>query len=201
MQIYIILLLVTFAFLVLMTPGYVLFVYVMLVDYRRTPQSFSGYIFIHSFSQKTFYTNYGINFFLYVISGKKFRSDLVWLFRKKSAPSSDQPSNASNTIMTVAANWLGNSSMVSVIGNLLYAAFRGQLIIIIFVVAPRNNKHHSGNGRHSNLMTSYFGLLVTYAVDFLAWVAPYLHVSSTCVMDSSDSHLVNLRLFSYWDLF
>ena len=104
MQIYIILLLVTFAFLVLMTPGYVLFVYVMLVDYRRTPQSFAGYIFIHSFSQKTFYTNYGINFFLYVISGKKFRSDLVWLFRKKSAPSSDQPSNASNTIMTVAAN-------------------------------------------------------------------------------------------------
>ena len=104
MQIYIILLLVTFAFLVLMTPGYVLFVYVMLVDYRRTPQSFAGYIFIHSFSQKTFYTNYGINFFLYVISGKKFRSDLVWLFKKKSAPSSDQPLNASNTIMTVAAN-------------------------------------------------------------------------------------------------
>ena len=104
MQIYIILLLVTFAFLVLMTPGYVLFVYVMLVDYRKTPQSYAGYIFIHSFSQKTFYTNYGINFFLYVISGKKFRSDLLWLFRKKLAPSSDQPSNASNTVMTVAAS-------------------------------------------------------------------------------------------------
>ena len=104
MQIYIILLLVTFAFLVLMTPGYVLFVYVMLVNYRRTPQSYAGYIFLHSFSQKIFYTNYGINFFLYVLSGKKFRSDLVALFRMKSAPSCDQSSLASNTVLTIVAH-------------------------------------------------------------------------------------------------
>ena len=30
--------------------------------------------------EKSYYTNYAINFFLYVISGKKFRTDLAKLF-------------------------------------------------------------------------------------------------------------------------
>ena len=101
MQIYIILLLVTFAFLILMTPGYVLFVYVMFVDYRQSPQSYAGYIFLHSFSQKTFYTNYGINFFLYVISGHKFRSDLRHLFRSRSK-SRSLPSGGDNSLSTAS---------------------------------------------------------------------------------------------------
>ena len=81
MQIYVILLLVTFGFLILMTPSYVLFVYVMFVDYEKTAYSFAGFILFHSVAQKTYYTNYGINFYLYVISGQKFRSDLMQLFK------------------------------------------------------------------------------------------------------------------------
>ena len=98
MQIYIILLLVTFAFLVLMTPSYVLFVYVMFVNYEKSAKSFAIFYILHSSSQKTHYTNYGINFFLYVISGQKFRSDLISLFRCKSeGPGGGSVSNISES--------------------------------------------------------------------------------------------------------
>ena len=82
-QIYVILLLVTFAFLILTTPAYVLFIYVMFVDYGKTPDSFAGFYLFYNVGQKTYYTNYGINFFLYVISGGKFRADLIKLFKSK----------------------------------------------------------------------------------------------------------------------
>ena len=39
------------------------------------------YHLVFHISQKSYFTNYGINFFLYVISGQKFRSDLVSLFK------------------------------------------------------------------------------------------------------------------------
>ena len=82
-QVYVILLLVTFAFLILTTPAYVFFLYVMVVDYGKTPESFAGFYLFYNVGQKTYYTNYGINFFLYVISGGKFRADLIKLFRRK----------------------------------------------------------------------------------------------------------------------
>ena len=80
-QIYIILLLVTFSFLILTTPSYVLFLYVMFYDYQQSAYSFAGFFLFHNVGQKTYYTNYGINFFLYVISGQKFRTELVNLFK------------------------------------------------------------------------------------------------------------------------
>ena len=82
-QIYVILLLLTFAFLILTTPAYVLFIYVIFVDYGKTPDSFAGFYLFYNVGQKTYYTNYGINFFLYVISGGKFRADLIKLFKSK----------------------------------------------------------------------------------------------------------------------
>ena len=82
-QIFILLLLVTFAFLILMTPTYILILYVNLVDYTESPKSFAYYYLIFNIGHKTYYTNYGINFFLYVISGHKFRSDLLSIFRHK----------------------------------------------------------------------------------------------------------------------
>ena len=80
-QVFVILLLVTFAFLILTTPSYVLFLYVMFYDYQQSAASFAGFFLFHNVAQKTFYTNYGINFFLYVISGQKFRTDLFNLFK------------------------------------------------------------------------------------------------------------------------
>ena len=97
MQIYV---LVTIGFLILMTPAYVLFVFVMFVDYKKTPLLFDEFVFLHSMSQKTYYTNYGINFFLYVISGQKFRTDLVNLFKFKRNVSNDIYSSNSSVWST-----------------------------------------------------------------------------------------------------
>ena len=79
-QITIMLLLVTFVFIILSTPGCVVVYYRIFVDVRKSPHTFAGYYLFDQVAQKTYYTNYGINFFLYVISGKKFRADLLQLF-------------------------------------------------------------------------------------------------------------------------
>ena len=88
-QIFAILLLVTFGFMILTTPGYLLFLFIMLVNFFESAKSFAGYYLFYSVAQKLHFTNHGINFFLYVISGHKFRTDLVKLFKtqKDSTPS------------------------------------------------------------------------------------------------------------------
>ena len=82
-QLYVLLLLVTFAFLILTTPAYAFFLYVSIFDFTKSPYTFAGYHLFHHVGQKTHFTNHGINFFLYVISGSKFREDLVRLFKWK----------------------------------------------------------------------------------------------------------------------
>ena len=80
-QIIIMLLLVTFGFLILMTPSYGMTLYTVFVDFSSSPKLYAGFLLFMSIGQKTFYTNFGINFYLYVISGSKFRSDLLKLFQ------------------------------------------------------------------------------------------------------------------------
>ena len=80
-QIYIILLLVTFGFLILVSPSYLFVLYSMLYNFKQSPYSFSGYYLFFNIAQKLHYTNSGINFFLYIVSGKKFRKDLINLFK------------------------------------------------------------------------------------------------------------------------
>ena len=80
-QIIIMLLLVTFGFLILMTPSYGMTLYIVFVDFSNSPKLYAGFILLMSIGEKTFYTNFGINFYLYVISGSKFRSDLLKLFQ------------------------------------------------------------------------------------------------------------------------
>ena len=79
-----ILLLVAFTFLILTTPTFVLTLYVMLVDFGKTAKSLAGFHLFYNVGHKTHFTNCGINFFLYVISGQKFRTDLRILFKRKS---------------------------------------------------------------------------------------------------------------------
>ena len=104
-QIYIILLLVTFGFLILSSPGYLFMLYSMLYSYRKSPYSFAGFYLYYNFAQKLHYTNSGINFFLYVISGQKFRADLMKLFQcycfKKQTE--ETLNNSSTTIVSIAA--------------------------------------------------------------------------------------------------
>ena len=74
-QLTVMLLLVTTLFLILMIPTYMRFLYTTFVD-RNNPEKYARLIFFYHISQKLYHTNNGINFFLYCISGQKFRSDL-----------------------------------------------------------------------------------------------------------------------------
>ena len=82
-QMFAMLLLVSFGFLILMTPGYILFLFIMLADIYSSARMFAGYYLFYNIAQKMHYSNHGVNFFFYVISGRKFRSDLKSLFVKE----------------------------------------------------------------------------------------------------------------------
>ena len=101
MQIFVILLLVTFGFLILTTPAYAFFFYINIVDFTATPKTYAGYLLFHSAAQKLHYTNFGINFYLYVISGSKFRADLLSLFVRKKMSQNSENNTSDSTISTI----------------------------------------------------------------------------------------------------
>ena len=84
-QIYTILRLVTFSFLILSTPSYAMMLYSNSVDHFQSPYHFASYILFVQVGDKAASTNFGINFFLYVLSDKKFRRDLVDLSVRRSS--------------------------------------------------------------------------------------------------------------------
>lgn len=99
-QIFAILLLVTFSFLVLTTPGYLYFLIINIIDSTNLSlKSKVGFSLYYHTGQKLWYTNYGINFFLYILSGTKFRNDLKNMFRcmriKKSGKTMEMSRNTS----------------------------------------------------------------------------------------------------------
>ena len=83
MQIYIVLLLVTFSYLVLTTPGSLFLLYIRYVDNTKSPEALALLNLLYQVGQKAYCTNFGINFFLYVMSRAKFRADLINLFKRK----------------------------------------------------------------------------------------------------------------------
>ena len=74
-QLTVMLLLVTTLFLILMIPTYIRFLYTSFVT-RDTPSKYASLMLFYHVSHKLYNTNNGINFFLYCISGQKFRNDL-----------------------------------------------------------------------------------------------------------------------------
>ena len=78
-QVYIMLLLVTFGFLVLTTPTYAVVFYMNFYQ-GNSPHFYAGSHLFYQTGAKLYYTNNGINFFFYVISGKRFQGDLMKLF-------------------------------------------------------------------------------------------------------------------------
>ena len=79
-QIFTMLLLVTFGFLILTTPLYILMFYQNFYQ-GSTPYYHAGFYLFYNIGEKTYYTNSGINFFFYVMSGQKFRTDFMNLFK------------------------------------------------------------------------------------------------------------------------
>ena len=82
-QMFALLLLVTFGFLILTTSANILFLFIMFIDFSQSPKLVAVYILLYNIAHKLYTTNHGINFFFYVISGQKFRTDLMKLFSKK----------------------------------------------------------------------------------------------------------------------
>ena len=74
-QLTIMLLLVTTLFLILLCPTYFRFIYLVFAK-RDTPFAYAKSMFIYQITAKLYISNSGINFFLYCISGQKFRNDL-----------------------------------------------------------------------------------------------------------------------------
>ena len=97
LQVFAILLLVAFAFLILTTPAYIFFLFVMFIDFSTSPRLFAGYYLFYNVAHKMQFTNHGINFFLYVISGKKFRIDLRNLFPGSNNPKVNRESVVTNS--------------------------------------------------------------------------------------------------------
>ena len=74
-QLTIMLLLVTILYFILLCPTYVRFIYLLFAN-RDTPLAYANSLFFAQMSYKLYVTNSDVNFFLYCISGQKFRSDL-----------------------------------------------------------------------------------------------------------------------------
>ena len=78
-QVYTMLLFVTFGYLTLTMPVKSLVFYLNFYK-GDTPVYYAGLHLFYQIGEKSYYTNNAINFFLYVMSGKKFRTDLKNLF-------------------------------------------------------------------------------------------------------------------------
>ena len=74
-QLTIMLLLVTTLFLVLLIPTYTRFMYLTFVKID-SPEKYATLMLFYHITNKLYFSNNGINFFLYCISGQKFRNDL-----------------------------------------------------------------------------------------------------------------------------
>ena len=82
-QICTMLLLVTFAYLILNIPTRALILYLNVSSGGDTPYYYAGFHLFYQIGDKSSVTNHGINFFLYAMSGQKFRTDLRNLFSSK----------------------------------------------------------------------------------------------------------------------
>ena len=81
-QIFTTLFLVTFTYLTLTIPGKLLIFYLNFFS-GNTPYYYAGLHLFYQIGEKTLYSNHGVNFFLYVMSGQKFRTDLKNVFIPK----------------------------------------------------------------------------------------------------------------------
>ena len=87
-QIVTMLLLVTFVFLIINLPVQSGVIYVNFSS-GNTPYYYASLHLFYQVGVNAYYTNHGINFFLYVISGQKFRTDLRNLIMPKKQNKND----------------------------------------------------------------------------------------------------------------
>ena len=83
-QVTMMLIVVSTVFVILLSPFEVRAIYVYFIGKGSTPKSFAKFALAFSITNALLYANNAINFYLYLLSGKKFRNDLQMLFRKRS---------------------------------------------------------------------------------------------------------------------
>ena len=76
MQLAIMLMLVCIALLILTLPVCIRYILAIMLDYEHNPYHCALYTFVYHLSQKLYFTNSAVNFYLYCIGGTKFRADL-----------------------------------------------------------------------------------------------------------------------------
>ena len=103
-QIFITVLLITFVFLILNTPALAVVIYLTFYT-GNTAYYHAGLHLFFQVSDKTYVTNHGINVFLYVISGQKFRRDLRNLFNSKRTNNN----NTNNNILESTSRTLSST--------------------------------------------------------------------------------------------
>ena len=102
-QIYVMLLLVTFGFLALTTPIYIV-IFWQTFYFQPTPKMFATSHLLFAIGEKTYFTNNGVNFFLYVMSGQKFRTELKKIFACPKRKSHNSGSMKFSHISTAVSN-------------------------------------------------------------------------------------------------
>ena len=76
------LLLVTFAFLLLTTPLFVFYVVYLIKDNLASSKSYAEFAFTVYFTSMLWTSNAAVNFYLYCLGGSKFRKDLKGIFSR-----------------------------------------------------------------------------------------------------------------------
>ena len=100
-QMTVLLLSVSFVFLLLNTPSQVYYLIDMYVDFTKTPKDFGTFSLVFNIAKHCHFSNSGVNFFLYVLSGSKFRNDLIAVFVKKQETKREVSSTLSTSLSSV----------------------------------------------------------------------------------------------------
>ena len=77
------LLLVAFTLLLLTTPQYIRYLVYICFDSKTSAERYATFVLIYHITNKLYFTNFAVNFFLYSISGSKFREDIRRLVKER----------------------------------------------------------------------------------------------------------------------
>ena len=97
-QLTIMLILVSSVFIILLLPFEMREIYYTIFSKAETAKQYAIFIFVFDVTYELYNANYGINFYLYFVSGTKFRRDLLALLCTKSRKQHRTTNHSSGSI-------------------------------------------------------------------------------------------------------
>ena len=94
------LILVSSLFVLLLLPFEIREIYYTIFSKEETPKQYAIFIFVFDVTYELYNVNFGINFYLYFISGTKFRKDLLNILGVESSKDSSTMRNSMRSIET-----------------------------------------------------------------------------------------------------